>query len=156
MSESEYKQPDWQRLKDDAVITKNNADDAAARLAEKRKAVDATIERVTAAFEASNAELLQEVAAYKDAAAEADKTLRDAMITDYQAREEKQIFDGLSIRLNKAYEYEDKDAVAFAIDRKMPELLAPNKVAFKKQMSITPQPFCSVTETPSAVVSFKE
>lgn len=156
MAENKYKQPNWQLLKDKVVITKNNAEDAAQRLAEKRKTLNATIERLTDSFEASNAELISEVAELDNVATLADTELRAAMITDYEARKEKQIFDGLSIRLNKAYEYDDGKAVAFAIERKMPELLVPNKTAFKKQMSITPQPFCEVIETPTAVVSFKE
>lgn len=151
----DYKEPEWDRLRADLAIVVGSHADAEARLTEKRKSLDATIAKLNATFETSNAELLNEVAEAHALAEDRQSDLRTLILENFLFRGDKQIATGLSVRINTAYEFKDADAITFAIDRKMPELLKPDATAFKKQMALTPQPFCKVVKTAGAVVSLK-
>lgn len=139
--------------KEAVVDAKAQAVSLATELSEKQKPLDEQIQNLRDAFEKSNAELIQLTENAKERAETADNELRSAILEAFDG-ENKQLGDGMSVRVNKSFKYDDKDAVEWALEHKMPNLLTINKTKFKKLAAIQEFNFVEQRETISAVVKF--
>jgi hypothetical protein len=129
--------------------------DVRTQLDEVKKQYEARIALIWREYETANAELIEMV---KTADALEDilaMTLRNSIEKAYLATGNKQVYPGLSVRITKDYQYDERRAVEFCIERKIPELLTVKGKEFKKQMELTPQDFCTVSEKIGTVISLK-
>lgn len=109
-----------------------------------------------AQYQNSNSEFLATLSEADQWAETIEGQLRASMVAYYNENpDSKQLGEGLSIRLSKKYEYDERQAVDYAIDHKMDGILKIDATAFKKLMSVQKADFVTVTEEPSAVISFK-
>lgn len=125
------------------------------------QALDSKKALLTESWEKNNSEFLEVVNSAKQHADDIEARLRKHILEAYEAKpaddpKRKQIATGLSVRVDKKYLYEESDAISFALDRKMPEILNIDGPKFKKLMAIQPQPFVTVKEVPTPVISFKK
>lgn len=125
--------------------------------------IDAEREKALQAFDMANAELISQAADIvrqadnaKAEAEKAEEALRLAMIETYTANPTtKQLGNGLSVRVTTNYNYDEKDAIKWAIAHEMPSLLKVHASNFKKQAALTEMDFVTKTEAVSAVISWE-
>lgn len=146
----------WEGKKQNALMAKNQKEQAESELATKKAVLDEKIAMLTKAFEASNAELIQTVAETKESFDLYDGEIRSLAIEHFNETGEKQMGFGISVRVNTAYEYDEQKAVEYAIAHKMPHLLKVDGTKFKKFASITPIDFVETKESPSAAISYSK
>ncbi len=134
-----------------------------AQVRERRETLDKQIAAIDARkklledqWNASNAEFLEVVKVSEEAIGTLECDLRDSIVLFYKAQddpEKKTIADGIGVRVNKIYEYDPEKAVEYAIDHKMPGLLAIDSKAFKAHAGVHKMPFVEVIPDPVAIAT---
>jgi hypothetical protein len=82
---------------------------------------------------------------------EADTSLRQALCAAYEQSGEKQIAEGLSVRVNTRLEYDTKKALTWAKEHQL--CLTLDKPAFEKIAKVQDLDFVEAVETPTAVIA---
>lgn len=137
-----------------------------ARMREMRQTLDGQLaaleskkQFLEAQFATSNAEFINILEESKQNLDTLDRDLRDSVVLYFEAQEDrtskesKQIADGISVRVNKEYQYDPDEAIKFAIEHKITGILSVNAVEFKKVAPVLKPDFVTVLEKPTAVVT---
>lgn len=105
-------------------------------------------------FEASISTEVQSVNVARAALAESESNARALIVAIYETSGDKKPAEGASVRLTTKLTYTDEDALAWAREKKM--ALIPESVdrkALEKIAKVTPLPFVTITEEPSATLA---
>lgn len=130
--------------------------DGVREVAESRRALEHLREerkRLYAAWEAENAPLLLQEKATAEALAAAEQNLRDAVLREYEQTSNKTPAPGLSVRVERTYNYAPADALDWAKQHGM--ALALDAKAFKDicKADSTRPGFVFVSDEPKALIA---
>jgi hypothetical protein len=106
-----------------------------------------------AAFDKSNAEIIERVANLKKKMAEEEERLRDLTLAVYDVTGDKKPAPGVGIRVVQKVEFDEDKALVWAKDHRV--CLSLNEKAFKALAKTQWDPTmpCKVVETPQATIS---
>lgn len=141
-----------QELKRKYLDAKDNAESIANSLTLARQPLTEAIEKLTAEWEAGNAELISAASETADKAAAAELMLRDSIIEAFQINGEKKFGDGMSVRINKTATYDEAAATALCAERGFTSALKLNRKQFEKIAETLQLDSVTWSEKPTAVI----
>lgn len=142
-----------EKLYENAKYAKIALEEATTRYALIQEDLDKRLELVREVWRKENAEMIDEYTAVQACAVESDDAVRQEAVAEYNATGEKQVIDGVSVRVNKRLEYDASVALDFAKTHGI--CLQLDKKEFEKVARTIAQEIVLEVESVSAVVSYK-
>lgn len=144
---------DLLRVKDDRAILKQEFDSLSSDLSEMQAKLNAMIENLCAGWKLDNAELIQSLTIAEQEFERKDKELRAAVIALWPGGDaSKTIAEGLSVRVTTKPIYDEKAAIEWAIEKRLPNLLKLNATEFKKAAEVLKPGFVVMESSITAVI----
>ncbi len=140
-------------LKEDYLALKAESESFGAQLAEKRARLQEMLAVVTEGWDAENAELLREAEIASEEFERKGKELRAAVVAAWPGGDApKTVASGLSVRVITKPIYDEKAAIEWAIEKRLPNLLKLNATEFKKAAEVLKPGFVVMESSITAVI----
>jgi len=150
---NEYKE--LTKLKHDTAQLKLETQTMQDELKRRREPLEQRIKELEAQWALENAELIEEEANFLELTNTKEAELRAKTVEAYKANpESKTLADGIGVRVTTNYVIDTEQAITWAIEHNMPNLLTIKTPAFKKQAKLVELDFAVPNESISAVIRY--